>query len=82
MQALLADPEVQQFLQGGGNWSPALLQKAQHLLTVVTRKAKQNDGHATEPQLYHWYDDEGQLQMGSSDEIPADKRAKARMLNP
>jgi Uncharacterized membrane protein, required for colicin V production len=75
---LLNDPEVQGFLQGGGQITPALLDKGQKLLTLLGSDAAV-DGAV--PRLYQWQDDDGQLHITDEKDVPPAKRSSAKPIN-
>lgn len=73
---LLNDPEVQEFLQGGGKITPSLLDKGQRLLAALGGESAAGD--VVIPQLYEWYDDSGEMHITDEKEVPAAKRATAQ----
>lgn len=73
---LLNDPEIQTFLQGGGKVTPSLLDKGQKLLALLGGDAAAGD--LVLPQLYQWYDDQGQLHITDEKDVPPAKRSSAK----
>lgn len=76
---LLNDPEIQGFLQGGGQITPALLDKGQKLLTLLGSDAVA-DGVVV-PRLYQWQDDDGQLHITDEKDVPPAKRSSAKPID-
>jgi uncharacterized membrane protein required for colicin V production len=75
---LLNDPEIQGFLQGGGQITPGLLTKGQKLLSLLGSDAEV-DGVMVQ-RLYQWHDDDGQMHLTDEKDVPPAKRSSAKAI--
>lgn len=76
---ILNDPEWQAFLRGEGGLTPSLLTRGQKLLALMGEGSAMAPAEPA-PELFQWYDDNGQLHVTDFEAIPDAKKSAARAV--